>query len=558
MAPNRKGTFLWRNARCMIRVRVPARLTLTLKGCADDREATARLEQIQSLANRLIEAGKGDVAPKLARELAAAATAAERKPFVALAERALAGRMVEEKKLRIGMTVREFAKTWTSGELHEKYPDHVKLKRSAGKDAGNLKKHVLKHIGDLPLVTVDLGHIEQVMREIPEGRSSATRRHVAQVLHRLFKLAVYPAKLIPASPLPQGFLPRLQKGRATAYLYPKDDTALLGYTNIPVERRLLYGFLHREGMRREEAVQLSWDDVDLEAGLARLDENKTDDPRAWALDPGTAEALRRWLRLRDEAGELTERIFGDAPLPDRAADQYRADVAAAGIARPELEEKSARRRPLRVHDTRTAFVTIALANGRPERWVMDRTGHTSSAILQRYHRAARTAAELRLGSWGPLHDLIPELARLGSDWDPGALKRIQRSRNLRKTPGFATDGCVGKDLKSSARKGVPVRVREGLPPEKTSAKPTTGGRVKSGPGSQSDPNGPPTPSPGGPPVAKGATRVRLEVDGLEVADTRARPGEPAAAVAARLALGSRHGGLDAVAVGSRLRVRRRR
>jgi hypothetical protein len=37
-----------------------------------------------------------------------------------------------------------------------------------------------------------------------------------------------------------------------------------------------------------------------------------------------------------------------------------------------------RRLKLRVHDLRGAFVTYALANGRTETWVMDRTGDRSS------------------------------------------------------------------------------------------------------------------------------------------------------------------------------------
>jgi len=38
---------------------------------------------------------------------------------------------------------------------------------------------------------------------------------------------------------------------------------------------------------------MTWSDLDLDRGVVRLDKNKTDDPRSWALDPGTAEALRR-------------------------------------------------------------------------------------------------------------------------------------------------------------------------------------------------------------------------------------------------------------------------
>jgi hypothetical protein len=46
--------------------------------------------------------------------------------------------------------------------------------------------------------------------------------------------------------------------------------------------RASYGILSREGMRASELAALRWRDLDLEHVLVRLDENKTDDPRAWA------------------------------------------------------------------------------------------------------------------------------------------------------------------------------------------------------------------------------------------------------------------------------------
>ncbi len=42
--------------------------------------------------------------------------------------------------------------------------------------------------------------------------------------------------------------------------------------------------------------------------------------------------------------------------------------------------------------------------------VMDRTGHRSSAMLNRYRRVARTVAEARLGDLAPLDRAIPEVA----------------------------------------------------------------------------------------------------------------------------------------------------
>jgi len=78
--------------------------------------------------------------------------------------------------------------------------------------------------------------------------------------------------------------------------------------------------------------------------------------------------------------------------------------------RAELHHDGVNRRKLRVHDLRATFVTLSLANGRTETWVADRTGHRSSQMINRYRRAARSAAELGLGGLVPLDVAIPELS----------------------------------------------------------------------------------------------------------------------------------------------------
>src|SRR5437764_1211622 len=93
-------------------------------------------------------------------------------------------------------------------------------------------------------------------RAPPDVHQRGGRRHVAQLLVRLLSLAVFPLRLIAASPLPKGFLPKLGAGKALPYLYPDEDRKLLGCTAVPLCWRILYGVLAREGMRRGEAYAL--------------------------------------------------------------------------------------------------------------------------------------------------------------------------------------------------------------------------------------------------------------------------------------------------------------
>ena len=65
-----------------------------------------------------------------------------------------------------------------------------------------------------------------------------------------------------------------------------------------------------------------------------------------------------------------------------------------------------------MHTLRHSYVTRSLARGVPEDLVRQHTGHLSSE-LQRYREFAKSVAELALDDLSPLHETIPELARVG-------------------------------------------------------------------------------------------------------------------------------------------------
>ena len=79
--------------------------------------------------------------------------------------------------------------------------------------------------------------------------------------------------------------------------------------------------------------------------------------------------------------------------------------AAGNLAQP--FEGSATRQRFRAHDLRATFVTVALATGKTETWVSDRTGHDGHSMIERYRRKART---WNLGELAPFYAAIQELA----------------------------------------------------------------------------------------------------------------------------------------------------
>lgn len=163
---------------------------------------------------------------------------------------------------------------------------------------------------------------------------------------------------------------------------------------------------------------LEWGDLDLDRGLLRLDDNKTDSPRTRVLDPGVVEALIRWQRMRSPQAQrspyvIVNRKSGRRIAAGKASAQLRAALKKAQVKREELFSGSASRMAIRGLDLRATFVTLSLAAGKTKAWVTDRTGHTSSTMLYRYKRAARTHAEATLGQLAPLHEAIPELMASG-------------------------------------------------------------------------------------------------------------------------------------------------
>ena len=312
-----------------------------------------------------------------------------------------------------GPSFREFATDWTSGELARRFPDHIRVKKTAEHDVYRLDAHVYPVVGDIPIARFRTEDAELVMRSLPSELAGGSRRQVAQLIHRVLKLAAYPARLIERSPLPKGFLPKPSAKKALQWLYPEEDLQLLRCKDVPLRHRLLYGFLAREGMRRSEAMRLSWSDIDLTRGTVTLDENKTDDPRAWMLDPGVVIALERWRRLACPNAADNVEVFGgtdESMDEEHLAATFRTHLTRAGGMRPVLFQRTNVRNPIRLHDLRATFVTLSLANGRTETWVCDRTGHRSSQMVNGYRRAARTAEELELGPLTPLHEAIAELS----------------------------------------------------------------------------------------------------------------------------------------------------
>jgi integrase len=260
------------------------------------------------------------------------------------------------------LTFEQFGQLWTTGKLATLFPDHVSAKVTASDDESRLRLHVYPIVGSFRMIDFEgsrgLELVERVLQRLPVGAgfSRSSRRQVMQAIHRLLTLGTYPAKLITANPLPRGFLPKPTKGKAKAYLYPSEDRQLLACPEVPLLHRLFYGLLIREGLRVGEALALTWKHLDLERGVVFLARNKTDDARSWALDPGVAEALRRWQKRLGHVDAGARALEGsdvridrfEAARSLRGAPSSRGRYQGAALRDRRFEQRLASPRPPRV------------------------------------------------------------------------------------------------------------------------------------------------------------------------------------------------------------------
>ncbi len=455
----------------------------------DEDAAQKRADRMRELADLLARAGHSSRAPIILEEAGAAPNESEFSDAVRIAEALCAGKGKAKPK-KVETTFAALGEKWTDGTLARDFPDHVATKKTADHDESRLNVICDVQIapglkfGALPLSAVTLDHCQTVMANLPKrAKRPASRRHYAQALHHVLELAVFPCRLIEANPLPRGFLPKIGEPPTFPYLYPDEDAALLAKQTIPVARRMLWGFLAREGLRRGEALALRVGlDVDLDRGVVKLDANKTSRARAWALDAHVAAALRAYVKLRGaKRGELLFVDAGEELGDERLAEQLRDDLTEAEVKRSELHEDGENVRKMRVHDLRGTFVTLSLANGKTETWVADRTGHTSSIMINRYRRAARTAAELGLGSLAPLDAAIPELAAYLEGGPTGGPEA--RVYTPRRGSSAHESSRISAGGPSRTRTGTLSRARDfkspasAIPPRGRGAETSRGGRV---------------------------------------------------------------------------------
>jgi integrase len=267
--------------------------------------------------------------------------------------------------------------------------------------ARNLRLHVLPYLGSAPLSAIDGGTlISLYARLLREGRKDqsggglAPRSvlYVHTIAHRMFRDAVRWGRLA-RNPADAADPPRSPPKGAGMTVWTPDE--LRRFLDGSRDHRLYPAWLTlaTTGARRGEVLGLRWADLNLDAGTAMvrqtlivvhhvvmIGEPKTArGRRVIALDVGTVAALRehrkRQLAERLMLGEgwrdhdlVFCRVDGSPMHPERFSARFTEQVTRLGL------------QPIRLHDLRHGWASMALASGLHPKVVQERLGHATISI----------------------------------------------------------------------------------------------------------------------------------------------------------------------------------
>jgi integrase len=292
-----------------------------------------------------------------------------------------------------------------------------------------LDKHLLPTLGPRVLSDISIGDVEAWWASLRgKGLSQKRLRTIRGVLAGIFKRAVVSGLLgrNPADAIAGRMGREDREVRQVEWLTEPEMVKVLAVAKVR-EPSFSPFFLTivSTGLRLGETLGLQVGDVDLERGKIairrsirkhRIGSPKSGKPRTVDVPPATVTVLRDWINtVRAEAairGQEATWLFPGAtgqPREDKCfAPALRRILKAAGILRP-----------LRIHDLRHTYASLALQRGVPLLVVSRQLGHASIAITaDTYGHLAPDATREAATAWEAILTEHSRNPRATSSTDP--------------------------------------------------------------------------------------------------------------------------------------------
>jgi integrase len=253
----------------------------------------------------------------------------------------------------------------------------------------SLRLRVLPELGAARLSDIARSDLQDLVdRMLARGLDASTIRNTLMPVRAIFRRALVRGE-IAVNPTAGLELPAV-RGRRDRIASPAEAAALL--EAVPERDRALWATALYAGLRRGELMALRWADVDLAAGVIRVE--RSWDVREGLIEPKSragrrtvpiAKVLREQLiahRLRTGRseglafGRTLEQPFDGTSISERAATAWRKATAAAREQDPEAVELV----PITLHECRHTFASLMIAAGVNAKALSTYMGHSSVTI----------------------------------------------------------------------------------------------------------------------------------------------------------------------------------
>ncbi len=230
--------------------------------------------------------------------------------------------------------------------------------------------HLSQFFGAMKVPQVTSAKInEYIHMRMGEGAKNATINRELAVLKRSFNLA---ARCTPPKVSAIPHIPMLKANNVRQGFFERDEFLVLRDA-LPHDLKPVATFAYCVGWRKSEILNLTWDRIDLNEGIVRLEagETKNDAPRTLCLD-GQLRELFKGQRRNRRLGcpYVFHRDGKKIKRPEKAWD--------AACQKAKVGHKL-------FHDLRRTAVRNMVRAGIPERVAMMVSGHKTRSVFDRYN-----------------------------------------------------------------------------------------------------------------------------------------------------------------------------
>jgi integrase len=245
-----------------------------------------------------------------------------------------------------------------------------------------LKTKALPELGNLRLSAVDRVAVQDfVDRLVARGLAASTIRNAVLPLRAIFRRAVARSEVV-QNPTLGLSLPAV-RGRRDRVARPEEARSLIAA--VPAGDRALWATALYAGLRRGELQALRWSDVDLDAGVLRVE--RSWDQREGPVEPKSRAGRRRIPLVRPLRAELAAHRLRQGGGGEGLVLGKGEKAFASGAATRRAREAWAARdlEPIGLHECRHTYASFMIAAGVNAKALSTYMGHSSITItLDRY------------------------------------------------------------------------------------------------------------------------------------------------------------------------------